>query len=193
MIRASVINHSIFTMGILFLSLNCSAIELNKEQLAAAQAVADKITDALPTQMTTPNVGCSNANPFVVTGNDDKLITSAINSAVRERRPSITIQFSPGVPLQGFPISVADALNRVQLAGGSVKEKKDTGDQAAGILLAWAGAQLGNLVTQAVNALLGAIVDEWVTNNYKGYNAILSYQHSQKTGNIYTKVTLSCK
>ncbi|WP_095192603.1 hypothetical protein [Pseudomonas sp. Irchel 3A7] len=184
---------SVCAMWMALFSMNSSACDLTTGQCAAAKVVAESIMSALPAEMTAPKAGCNNANPFLITGGDDRIISSAINSAVRQRRGSITIKLSPAVPLSQFPVSVADALNRVQLSGGSVKEQKDTGQQSAGALLAWGGAQLGALVTYAVNALLNALADQWVTDNYKGYDAVLLFRPSEHQGNIYNEVKFSCK
>lgn len=191
MIKTNVINFCAVWIGIF--TLNCMACDLSPGQCEAAKVVAESIKAALPADTTNHPNGCSNAAPFLITGGDDRLITSTINSAVRQRRPAITITLDPAAPLSKFPVSVADALNRVQLSGGSVKEKEDTGQQSAGVLLAWAGAQLGELVTKAVGALMDAFADQWITENYKGYDAVLLFTPSEQQGNIYHEVKLSCK
>lgn len=170
---------------------NGIACELSTTQCAAAQAVAESIMAVIPKDKHV-QTGCDD-KPFLVTGGDDRNIASSINSAVRKRSHTITIKLTPAVPLSQFPVSVADALSRVQLSGGIVKEKADTGKQSAGPLLVWAGEKLAESVTQAVNALLEAFANQWVTDNYKGYDALLLFIPSKEHERIYNEVKLTCK
>lgn len=189
--KKHVIN-SVFAFWIALFAVSGIACELSAGQCEAAKAVAESIMAALPVDKGVQKMDCSDKS-FVVTGGDDGSITSSINTAVRERRHNITIKLAPAVPLGQFPVSVADALNRVQLSGGTVHEQQSTDRESIGPLLAWAGAELGKLVTSAVNALLDAVADQWVTDNYKGYDALLLFKSSKKGGRIYKEVKLSCK
>ncbi|WP_157619792.1 hypothetical protein [Skermanella stibiiresistens] len=187
-------NRIVVLTSLAFLSaLLCSTIALKAAAQggteSAAQAIAEEIITVA--QINAPLQPCNN-NPIVVF-TEGPGATELLLKATRGGYTPIQINIATPTAVGSLPPSVAETLNRLQRAGGTVITREKKPDESLGQILSWITSGSTELISSSVKKIIGAGLDTWASSGLRRYQAIVNYRSGPSDAKLAYEVFFECR